>query len=260
MKWVVLVCLFCCGCAPEKPTVQNLTRDDSAAVLELGGERITLAEFERRLAALPPEATQELQTIDQKRAYLEYVAQFEALVDHAEKVGYQTDPRAVFAAKRAVVKIVELSEVSVDEAALQEEVDDAVSRQRAPEKRRVSVFTSDDVARCAALRESLRSLETVSARFDAFSRYATQFSSHESARRGGNLGIVFADEKPPYSEAAFNASLGEVVDVTVETGCALVIASGVVPSAPPDRNAIETELRKKRQREAIDKLRGGTAP
>ncbi|GEM_PF-4314050 len=99
---------FCClcavGCAPQKPDPKNDKHDGSAPLIILEGEEISLNEFNRRIDALPDFAAARLTTIEEKRAYLAAVAQFEVLAHYAAKKGFDKDPFVVSQTLRAIRK------------------------------------------------------------------------------------------------------------------------------------------------------------
>ncbi|MEZ4458764.1 MAG: peptidylprolyl isomerase [bacterium] len=85
--------VFVTGCPPQKPedTTRDVARanakDDSEPVASIGGEPLTLTEFERRIEDLPAEARSRFASVEARKGFLEAQVQFELLADRAEREG-----------------------------------------------------------------------------------------------------------------------------------------------------------------------------
>lgn len=96
MKKMVLMitALGLTGCPPNKPedTTRDVARsnakDRSEPVASIGGQPLTLAEFERRLSNLPPSARSRFVSVEARKGFLEAQVQFEVLALRAERDGH----------------------------------------------------------------------------------------------------------------------------------------------------------------------------
>ncbi len=226
------------GCAPEKPSEKWLRgeadrgqRVEASAEIEkepvavVGGEEISLAEFNRRVQQLPEFARARFATIEKKQEYLNSIVQFEVMADVAEEEGFGTHPAALDAMKTALSeqvldKIVRerLSMDDIDEEAIAAYYEAHTDEYRTPAARRVAVIEADTAEQAQEVRE--RILAARSEDDDpviAFRRSAAFWSIDRAvAREGGDVGWVAApgteSERPALAKQVY--ALGEKGEVT----------------------------------------------
>lgn len=224
------------GCAPEKPsnarlqgpstqaqTAQLQGNVEQAAVVEVNGEPVTLAQFNRRVAELPEFARVRYATLAQRQEWLTSIAQFEVMADVAEAQGMGARPQVFYALKQAMAdQLLEdvvrekLSMRDIDEAQIQEYYQAHIAEFHTPAARRVALIESPTREQAAQLyRRVLTEVEDAQGdEVNAFRRAAAAYSSdRDVANRGGDIGFVVlatADDAQP-AQSPRLASIAEAV-------------------------------------------------
>ncbi|MFP4598240.1 MAG: peptidylprolyl isomerase [Persicimonas sp.] len=223
------------ACAPEKPSEKRrgveksqlggqapeATRDlEQEPVVTVGGESISLGEFNRRVRELPEFARVRYSSVEKRQSYLQDVAQFELMADRAEEAGYGDRPEVLFAMKQALAKRTldsvireRSSSEEVDEAAIQAHYEANIEAYREPSARRVALIEVESREDAERIRERVLAEldEAGDDRVNAFRRASNTYSvDREIAGKGGDIGFVDEPEAGPeraeLSEAVFALS------------------------------------------------------
>ncbi|MEO1269512.1 MAG: peptidyl-prolyl cis-trans isomerase [Myxococcota bacterium] len=89
----------------DNNATSRLTPEQQRLVVAMiNGKPLTLGEYERRLNAQPPFVRARYSNLARKSDFLTSMIQFEILADHAQKLGYDTDPDVVLNLKQAMVR------------------------------------------------------------------------------------------------------------------------------------------------------------
>lgn len=210
---LALIGVLATACAPERPSdrseslaeeADRETEAEQRAVAVVDGEKITLAEFERRIQGMAPFARARYSTIENRKEYLDGLVAFELLVDEAERRGLGDDPAVLHAMKDTMVRRLLADEIRarVDiDSFTEEELKKVYKEQRdrfsRPEQRRAAIITLETEARARELFAQLDAVERgdLQNRINTFRRAAaSDSSSPESAKKGGDVGFLAAPE------------------------------------------------------------------
>lgn len=282
------------ACAPEKPSdKRDLRRQASAEesreatnleqqpVVVVDGEEISLGEFERRLQELPEYARVRYSSIEQKKEYLNSVAQFEVMADVAESKGLGDADAVYFAMKDALAERL-LDEVvrqnvemdAIDQDAVRRYYEAHRDEYRSPAARRVALLEVETRAMAERLRQRLldKRPEEREERINAFRGAAATYSiDRAAAREGGDIGFVPAPdadpERPRVAEAVFALSepgeISPVIDLEDGFGLAIFFEERAASQTSLDEAAREIRQtlyeaeREKFRRQFVAKLREG---
>lgn len=255
------------GCPPQKPSDQDrreLAVDESVMALDesevvvarIGGEEITLEEFERRIEGLVPFARVRVQSLERQKEFLTSLVQFEVLADVAEREGYGTSLEARHAMKERLRKLLEaeLGRESVSAGELSEQELEAYFEThreefRMPEERRLTrvVAASEEAARELRRRfeEEFAVGATGEERGVKFMEFA--FRHSEDRKTGDRRGLVgvFAEGSEEFrGEQAFEMEPYQVRGPAEwEDGFELLMVTGVSPATEASFEEVESEVR-----------------
>lgn len=230
------VAIALAGCAPEKPSEARLRGEidqgeqprasaeiEKEPVVVVDGEEITLAEFNRRLQALPEFARARFATIEKKKEYLDSIAQFEVMADVAERKGLGTRAEVLGTMKQTLADRM-LSETVHERLSMDDIDDDAIEAYyeehrdefHTPAARQVALIEFDSRSDAEeARRRVLEQMAEADKPIIEFRKAAARYSVDPAVgSKGGDVGFVAM----PDVEASKPKELAEQVWALNEMG------------------------------------------
>jgi peptidyl-prolyl cis-trans isomerase C len=202
---------------------------DSAVVAKIGGDKITLKEFEDSIKAMPSYIQKRYSTPEAKKAYLERFVQERALLKEAERQKIAEKPeikQQIEEYKRKLVTRTLLDKeipksFEISDAEVSKYFEENKKEFTSPEQVRVLevVLTvppnaaPDKDAEIKRKAEQLRS-KVAGKNDDAFKKVAKENSMSPSKNQGGDLGYIDRVRfEPAFSDVAFATATGQVSPV-----------------------------------------------
>lgn len=208
-----------------------LAPEDQVKVLaKIGGLKITLKEFERRLKQQAPYARARYASLERKKEFLDNLVRFEVLASEAASRGYSQDPDVIQQMKQTMVRklmtqevknLVKLSDIS--EETMKKYYEENAAQYHKPEQVRVSHILVGDSGRAKQLHGELSKKIAGDRRSyrKIFADYARKHSEDVASKpRGGDLRFFARSaeggpQAAEVSEAAF--ALAKVGDLSTPT-------------------------------------------
>lgn len=187
--------LLTAGCAPDKPEVINRVSagGDQQVAYVVDDESFTVEDVNDRLQSLPEWARARFGTVDRKKGFLATLAQFELMVDEAERLGYDEHPETLDRYEEAFVDGWIDAQIEADPPADSEvraHFEDQIDRFRRGEARTTYIILTTSEQRAKTLRQRIMGAP-VDERTEAFRTVATDFSlDRPSGQAGGLVGAI----------------------------------------------------------------------
>jgi parvulin-like peptidyl-prolyl isomerase len=263
--------------APQAaPATPSATTDPNKVVLTIGNEKITAAQYDDMVNAIPAQY-QAYARGPGKRSFAEQIVQVKVLSQEAEKKKIDQDPKVKdeldFQRQNLLAQAMFLSlqkGVKVDDAAVQKYYNEHKQDYEVLKARHILIRVkgapmqaipgkpelTDDEALAKA--KEVRGKVTAGGDFAALAKAESDDAG--SAANGGDLGEFRKGMMvPPFEEAAFAAKVGDVTEpVKTPFGYHIIkVESHVVKPLSEVRPDIEGKLRPELARTEVDNLRKG---
>lgn len=202
----IFLALGLTACPPQKPedTTRDVARanakDRSEPVASVGGQPLTLTEFERRIANLPLEARSRFVSVEARKGFLEAQVQFEVLAMRADRQGLGLAPLTREEMKEALAKDLideairkEVRAGDVDPEQIQAYYDAHKDEFSTPRRRDVVAIFQDTQADAEYLREVVTGMtyENDQQRINMFRRVSDGNTIFvEQRKKGGAIGEI----------------------------------------------------------------------
>jgi peptidyl-prolyl cis-trans isomerase C len=227
MAWMCVLssCKFETPGSPGS-SAKEVAKKEGPALAKVGGEIITLDEFERELTSLPEYTQKRMNTTEEKKKHLEKMIDEVLLLQEAERRGLAQDEEIQAKVDRYRNRLIteklyreiatERSKVGDEEIlAYYQEHKDRFQQKERIRVRQILILLPPDASpekEAAAKQKAQEALNRVKARED-FALLAKEYSEGPAASRGGDLGYFSRGRMvPEFEEVAF--SLKEVGDVS----------------------------------------------
>lgn len=252
---------------------------DHFVIATVGDDKITAGEFRRELAIRGGGLPGQFATIEQRRALLDDIIEYRAMVNRARAEGYDRDPRVLAIFERAMVAelqkdrlVTPLNGIEVSEDEVAAYYADHRSDYDRPERYRAAIVffesstTSDDAARReleARVQRALEETELLDPSVTHFGVVARNYSNDRASRyNGGVIGWLVKHPNRQYKweepviEAVFSLSApGETAPVVrTEKGIYLVRLVELEAAAPRPYEEVKNGIRHQLMRAKAGKM------
>ncbi len=198
----------------------DVPKEKLLPVIEVGGKSITVKDVEDKINSQNPFLRKRYTNPDEKKKFIEGMADFEVLAMEAKALGYEKNPKVQQAMRNAMVQRqmeVILQQRASKESITRKEIEDYYNKHimefKRPERRRVAVIVLSDEKKA---KEVLKEASQFKNNLRKFQELVRKYSIDDRTKKRGGLMVYFPKDAKNIQKAIVDAafSLKNTGDLT----------------------------------------------